>query len=43
MQLLGLADESTRSLLEHAFVVLRQAKAGSVHYHLLQRNQQGVD
>ena len=42
-QLLGLADESTRSLLEHAFVVLRQAKAGSVHYHLLQRNQQGVD
>ncbi|NBO04426.1 MAG: 16S rRNA (guanine(966)-N(2))-methyltransferase RsmD [Betaproteobacteria bacterium] len=37
-QLLRVADEPLRDRLDDAFVVLRQAKAGSVHYHLLQRN-----
>jgi hypothetical protein len=33
-----MANEPARELLTHAFMVLRQAKAGSVHYHLLQKN-----
>jgi len=35
---LSMANEPARELLAHGFMVLRHAKAGSVHYHLLQKN-----
>jgi 16S rRNA (guanine(966)-N(2))-methyltransferase RsmD len=37
-QLLSVAHEPLRDLLDDALLVLRQAKAGAVHYHLLQRH-----